>query len=172
MEVTLQDDGGTARGGADTTTAEFTIFLDPVPAARDMGIKHPWKADCIPVTLAGMDADTDPEAEFVWPSDPWPWLQAEIVDYPTHGFLTDYVSRPADAKGSEDNFWLFMYPTTPMEHYGTADHLRFNWNNTHCYVPLSSTFVGSDTYTYRVFDADGNVSNIALVTIEIFEVKQ
>ncbi len=181
VELTLEDDGGTACGGVDTTTAVFTIFLDPVPAARDLAIKHPWKPACIPVTLAGMDADTDPNAKFVWPNDPWPWPQAAIVTYPRHGFLTDYVASKLRAKEGDgdiddndgaavDDDFAFMFPTTPMQHYGSMDHLRYNWDATVCYVPFSSTFVGSDTFTYRVRDADGNVSNEASVSIEIFEV--
>lgn len=40
---------------------------------------------------------------------------------------------------------------------------------TWCYVPSSSTFVGSDVLTYDVTDPDGNVSNAAAINIEIFE---
>ena len=40
-----------------------------------------------------------------------------------------------------------------------------------CYVPFSSTFVGSDTFTYTVVDVDGNESAPASVSIEIYEVK-
>jgi hypothetical protein len=42
---------------------------------------------------------------------------------------------------------------------------------TWCYVPFSSTFVGSDTFTYQVTDPDGNVSQPGVVSIEVFEIK-
>src|SRR5690606_32575143 len=44
VEVTLQDDGGTAGGGVDTTVKTFDIAISPVPFAFDVPIKHPWKA--------------------------------------------------------------------------------------------------------------------------------
>lgn len=172
VQVTLQDDGGIAHGGADTTVGEFTIFLDPVPAARDINIKHPWKASCIPVTHAAFDADSDPVTNNVWPLQPWWWPQVQIVSYPKQGFLTDYVSRGAGTvpAGDSDNFWLFMSPTTPELHANMYGE-HYNYANTVCYVPMSSTFVGFDSYSYRVIDFDGNVSNTAAVTIEIFEVR-
>jgi hypothetical protein len=40
-----------------------------------------------------------------------------------------------------------------------------------CYVPFSSTFVGSDTFSYTAVDVDGNESAPASATIEIFEVR-
>ncbi|HET8900048.1 MAG TPA: DUF1566 domain-containing protein [Rhodanobacteraceae bacterium] len=175
VELTLQDDGGTANGGVDSTTVEFSIFLDPVPVSRDIGIKHPWKAACIPITLGSFDADTDPVSDAVWPRDPWPFLLAGIVTYPQKGYITDYVAAmptpapiPGAAKAGDDDVsysWL-MWPTTPIQHDYWG---RFNYNVTFCYVPFSSTFVGSDTFTYRVMDADGNISNTASVSIEIFE---
>ena len=42
---------------------------------------------------------------------------------------------------------------------------------TMCYVPFSSTFTGSDTFTYTAVDVDGNESAPASATIEIFEVR-
>jgi hypothetical protein len=198
VEVTLKDDGGTARGGVDTTVAGvFTIFLNPAPVARDITIKHPWKAAAIPVTHGAFDADTDPQSSYIWPTYAWWWPQVRIVTWPTKGVLTDYVSRPADADAGAgtqmsvsksaaklsgpvtaelactydgvDQFWLFMFPTTPERH--DYNGLSYNYNNTIVYVPLSSTWTGSDTYTYCVVDPDGNVSNIASVSIEIFEVR-
>lgn len=205
VQVTLQDDGGTAHGGVDTTTAEFTIFLDPAPVARDLSIKHPWKAAGIPVSHGAFDADTDPKSDSPpWPDVPWWWPQVRIVTWPSKGFLTDSVSRAAGAGAGagaeasagadrrvsvrtststvlgptegecvadgEDMFWLFMMPTTPILH-ANYQGLHFNYDNTILYVPFSSTFVGSDTYTYCVIDPDGNVSNVASVSIEIFEVR-
>jgi hypothetical protein len=200
VQVTLQDDGGTAEGGVDTTVAgEFTIFLDPAPVARDVTIKHPWKAAAIPVTHGAFDADTDPNPDpnVVWPTNAWWWPQVRIITWPTKGVLTDYVSRPADADAGAgtqvsvstskaklpgpvtaelvctydgvDQFWMFMYPTTPERH--VYNGLSYNYNNTIVYVPFSTTFVGSDAYSYCVVDPDGNVSNIASVSIEIFEVR-
>ncbi|WP_369643951.1 hypothetical protein [Acidovorax sp. A79] len=40
-----------------------------------------------------------------------------------------------------------------------------------CYVPISSTSTGFDTFTYTAIDVDDNESAPVSVTIEVFEVK-
>jgi len=214
LRVTLQDDGGTAGGGQDSVSGDFTIFLDPVPSVLEVNIKHPWKPACVPFTMGAMDPDTD----WVIPDDwyhgaPWwPYPTFKFLTYPSNGFITDYVSfrtpdgdeaiRFASARGSFD----YVLPKTGMVKVGTQAasaqaavkavvqdplpgieevmeprpaHITwlngqtsgpsFNFAMTWCYVPFSSTFVGSDTFTYQVTDPDGNVSAPGVVSIEIFQ---
>ena len=127
LRVTLQDDGGTAHGGQDTASADFTIFLVPAPLALDINIKHPWKPACIPFTTAAMDVDTDWDVGgAVWTDGmQWPYPTYEIINHPTRGFLTDYVSRRtpdgdevirfASARGSFD----YVLPKTGYVKAGT-----------------------------------------------------
>jgi len=212
LRVTLQDDGGTAHGGQDSASGDFTIFLDPVPSVISPNIKHPWKPACIPFTMGAMDPDTD----WVIPDDwyhgaPWwPYPTFKFLTHPSQGFITDYVSfrtpsgdeaiRFASARGSFD----YVLPPTGMVKVGAQAasvqtavqdplpgiqevmeprpaHITwlneqtpgasFNFAMTWCYVPFSSTFVGSDTFTYQVTDPDGNVSQPGVVSIEVFEIK-
>ncbi len=231
VEVTLQDDGGTAGGGVDTTVKSFDIAISPVPFAFDVPIKHPWKAACIPVTMHAQDIDTDPTVEVTYPLRYAPLFR--IKTYPAKGFLTDYVARRtpdgdeairfASARGSFD----YVLPKTGMVKVGTQaaarvvpsaaraavlsatstattpstsgisvplgdtvdsvpDHVGITgsrapvpgpvspWGffaDTICYVPMSSTFVGSDAFIYTAEDVDGNESEPASVNIEIYEVK-
>ena len=160
VRVTLQDDGGTADGGQDSTSADFTIFLDPVPVARRHGIKHPWKSECIPLGLAGFDADTDPEPgpDYVPVISPFPFPRIEITAQPSKGFLT---------YGADAYYGGGMSATPPERHQ--YDGLPFNYVVTLCYTPFSSTFLGSDTFTYRVVDPDGNASAPASMDLEFFE---
>jgi hypothetical protein len=212
LRVTLQDDGGTAHGGQDSASGDFTIFLDPVPSVLSPNIKHPWKPACIPFTMGAMDPDTDwiiPDSWYhgaPW----WPYPTFKFLTHPSQGFITDYVSfltpsgdeaiRFASARGSFD----YVLPKTGMVKVGTQAasvqavvqdplpgiqevmeprpaHITwlneqtpgasFNFAMTWCYVPFSSTFVGSDTFTYQVTDPDGNVSQPGVVSIEVFEIK-
>jgi len=83
---------------------------------------------------------------------------------------------PSAAKSSTSSFpndGIFMTPRPPRIGWTGpwSKNIGFNFSMTHCYVPFSSTFVGSDTFTYQVTDPDGNVSGIASVSIEIFEIK-
>jgi len=176
VEVTLQDDGGTAGGGVDTTVKTFDIEVSPVPLAFRVPIKHPWKAACIPVTLHAQDIDTDPKTSVVYPLRYEPLFQ--IKEYPRHGFLTDYVvsSRALQTKsisvplgdtvdsvshvGITGNRAPVPGPVSPWGFYAA----------TVCYVPFSSTFIGSDSFTYTAIDVDGNESAPASVDIDIFEV--
>ena len=179
VEVTLQDDGGTAGGGADTTVKSFEIEVSPKPLAFDVSIKHPWKPACIPVTMHAQDIDTDPEARVVYPLRYFPLFQ--IKTHPTRGFLTDTVSyrarppRLMKASISQplgDTVDSVPHAGTTGHRGGVADTVS-PWGffaATVCYVPFSSTYLGSDSFTYTVIDVDGNESEPASVDIEIFEV--
>ena len=127
VEVTLQDDGGTEGGGADTTVKSFEIEVSPKPLAFEVNIKHPWKPACIPFTMGAMDPDTD----WIIPDDwyhgaPWwPYPTFKFLTHPSQGFITDYVSfltpsgdeaiRFASARGSFD----YVLPKTGMVKVGT-----------------------------------------------------
>ncbi len=170
VRVTLQDDGGTAHGGQDSTSAEFTIFLDPAPFVPDTNIYHPWKASCIPVSFIALDVDTDPVISDSWQhGDRWPYPTFEIIGQPQKGYMFVYGSSSADAgttaDDSQPNLLAVMNPSDPDR----PSLWRFNWIMIWCYVPFSSTFVGVDVITYRVTDPDGNVSNLGNTVIEIFE---
>lgn len=172
VRVTVQDDGGTAGGGQDSTSADFTIFLDPVPAAREVNIKHPWKSNCVPITLAAFDADTDPELppDFVTLVSPYPWPKVEILTQPTRGFLADYVAGGSGgASGDSEEAAYYangMSPTTPEKH--DYEGFSYNYNYTVCWIPFSSTWTGSESFTYRVIDPDGNASAPALMHLSVF----
>ena len=208
VRVTLRDDGGTADGGQDTTSKEFTIFLDPVPVAYDVFIKTPWKSS-IPVTFLTMDADSDGGGGYPFGVSPWPWPTMRVLTMPKSGFLTDVVaSRAPDG----DERWMVRFAsqgraieyapsrsategmvktstqaaaasraTVTAQSVSTWDVTA---NGTHApdrgtppynfvasvfYVPFSTTFTGSDSFTYDVIDPDGNVSNTVSVSIEISE---
>ncbi|WP_209422982.1 hypothetical protein [Melaminivora jejuensis] len=126
VRVTLHDDGGTANGGQDTASAEFTIFLDPAPVALDQPIKHPWKAACIPISFMAMDIDTDPVIADTWhQGDPWPYPTFRILTYPSKGFITDYVSyhtpdgHQAIRFASKDLSFDYLLPQSGMVKVGT-----------------------------------------------------
>ena len=128
VRVTLRDDGGTANGGQDTTSAEFTIFLDPKPVALNESYKHPWKPACIPVSFLAMDIDTDSVIADTWQhGDPWPYPTFRILTYPSKGFITVYVSRrtpdgdeqPAIRFASKDLSFDYLLPQSGMVKVGT-----------------------------------------------------
>ena len=210
VRVTLRDDGGTANGGQDTASAEFTIFLDPKPVALDQQVRNPWKASCIPISFMALDIDTDPVIADTWQQgDPWPYPTFRILTQPTQGFIVVYVSRrspdgderpairfaskdlsfdyllpqsgmvkvgtqaasPIVVKNSQPDLAAVMNPSPPRAGWDRPGSLRrtYNWVMTWCYVPFSSTFVGSDTLTFDVTDPDGNVSNAGAINIEIYE---
>jgi len=207
LRVTLQDDGGTANGGHDSTSADFTIFLDPTPVARNLNIAAPWKQIYLPVALVALDADSYDGRGFVWLEDPFPWPVFCVRTAPSHGFLTDHVaSRDPDKDGpgviryaSKSLRFDYRLPQTGMVKAGTraaagqvtvqpkdqtfvmtipaqgvyplgAPGYDHNFVATFCWVPYSSTWVGSDTFTYDVIDPDGYVSGTVSVGIEIFEI--
>ena len=170
VRVTLQDDGGTAGSGQDSSSADFSIFLDPRPAALNFLYFHPWKAECVPLTLLGFDADSDPKlrSDYVPEVSPYPWPKVEILTYPERGALMTYVGDQGSAGGSDAVYYENgMFPTTPELHYYNG--FPANYHYTVCWVPFSSTWVGVDTFSYRVIDPDGNVSAPASMDLEIFE---
>lgn len=185
VEVTLQDDGGTAGGGADTTVKSFEIAVQHVPTADEVNIKHPWKAACIPVTLSAHDIDTDPKTDVLFPLRYWPLFQIKV--HPEEGYLTDYVgssqslAAQGPSAGTRKSISVPLGDTVDsVQHMGVTGRLApvpgpvSPWGffgTTVCYVPISSTFTGFDTFTYTAIDVDGNESAPASVTIEIFEVK-
>jgi len=173
VEVTLQDDGGTAGGGQDRVTRSFEIFISPVPNVNEINIKHAWKAACIPVTMLARDIDTDPTVGVISPGRYAPIFK--IKTYPNEGFLTGYVSSSPATKSIS----VPLGDTVPGDVLGTtgsspgatgnSNSGKGFWASTVCYVPVSSTYVGFDTFTYTAIDVDGNESAPASVTIEIFE---
>jgi len=154
VEITLQDNGGTAAGGVDKVVKTFTIFLDPKPVATDTTVRHPWKSPCVPITLGGWDADSDPGEEWTYP--PWKWPRVIITTAPTRGFLTQYISRPnaaapsSRAQAADEGLGL----TTTIASGGI-----WAWYGSLCYIPFTSTFTGTDSFTYALVDNDGNVSD-------------
>lgn len=157
VELTLKDDGGTRFGGSDTTVREFTIFLDPHPLAGDLSHKNTWKAPCVPVVLAGWDADSSPR----WLPDQLPRFY--ITRAPSFGYLSAFAAkgepqRKADEHGDPIG-------STPYMPRGTAGYIKAL-----CYIPFRSTFTGFDTFTYKIVDRDGNVSRRdGVISIEIEE---
>lgn len=154
VEITLQDDGGTANGGVDTVTKTFTIFLDPRPLATNVSVKNDVRSPCVPITLGGFDIDTDPHDYSAWPS-------AILVSLPRWGFLTQFAAAaptPLSGAGRPDAFastatTLLSALVPAQPYYGT-----FAYSGALCYIPFVSTYTGSDTFTYALVDKDGNVS--------------
>ena len=185
VEVTLQDDGGTAGGGVDTTVKSFEIAVQHVPTADEVNIKHPWKAACIPVTLSAHDIDTDPKINALYPLRYAPLFK--IKEHPTEGYLVDYVGVSKSLAAPSPNARISKSISVPLgdtvdsvEHRGASGSRApvpgpvSPWGffaTTICYVPISSTYTGPDTFTYTAVDVDGNESAPASVAIEIFEVK-
>lgn len=174
VEVTLQDDGGTAGGGVDTTVKRFEIFISPKPVAFDLTLKHPWKAECIPILLNAQDIDTDTQVQTTYPKQYWPYFT--IKEPPIQGYLTAYTPGrslaakhisvplgndvPDDAVGVTGRAPATTEDISPWGGFFTSAV---------CYVPISSTDTGPDTFTYTAVDVDGNESAPASVAIEIFE---
>ena len=175
VEVTLQDDGGTADGGVDTTVKSFEIFVSPVPMAYTHGVKHPWKAHCIPLSMVAQDIDTDTQVQAAYPKQYWPYFK--IKEYPQEGYLANYVagrslvtksiSVPLGNDIPANDAWGVTGLNPPVT--GDTSPWGGFFVSTVCYVPSSSTFTGSDSFTYTAVDVDGNESASQMVTIEIFE---
>ena len=81
------------------------------------------------------------------------------------------AASPIVVKNSQPDLAAVMNPSPPRAGWDRPGSLRttYNWVMTWCYVPFSSTFVGSDTFTFDVTDPDGNVSNAGAINIEIYE---
>ena len=175
VEVTLQDDGGTADGGVDTTVKSFEIFVSPVPVAADLNYKHPWHAACVPISMVAQDIDTDTQVQATYPKQYWPYFK--IKEYPQEGYLANYVagqslvaksiSVPLGNDIPADDAWGVTGLNPPVT--GDTSPWGGFFVSTVCWVPISSTFTGVDTFTYTAVDVDGNESAPAMVTIEIFE---
>ena len=175
VEVTLQDDGGTADGGADTTVKSFEIFVSPVPVAADLNYKHPWHAACVPIGMVAQDIDTDTQVQAAYPKQYWPYFK--IKEYPQEGYLANYVagrslvtksiSVPLGNDIPANDAWGVTGLNPPVT--GDTSPWGGFFVSTVCYVPSSSTFTGFDSFTYTAVDVDGNESASQMVTIEIFE---
>ncbi len=182
VEIELKDDGGTANGGADTTTHTFTIFMDPAPLAVDFSVRNLWKSPCVPITIGGWDADSDPQAEWVYP----PWLLPRIFIHtaPARGFVTPYSSSSALAEDASQTARTAAEPSPARaaqqaqnyefgtELIGTSPALPLTAHESYyasfCYIPFTSTFTGTDSFTFVLVDQDGNVSEPARVNIDIY----
>ena len=175
VEVTLQDDGGTAGGGVDTTVKSFEIFVSPVPVAADLNYKHPWHAACVPIGMVSQDIDSDTQVQAAYPKQYWPYFK--IKEYPQEGYLANYVagrslvtksiSVPLGNDIPANDAWGVTGLNPPVT--GDTSPWGGFFVSTVCYVPSSSTFTGSDSFTYTAVDVDGNESASQMVTIEIFE---
>lgn len=161
VQVSLQDDGGTANGGVDSVTRTFEIWLDPTPRALDINIDY--TASChyagstneilLPVTLLAWDADTDPVqvSPYIFENAHWPTYR--IKTQPSKGFI-----KEANLGGVMSSRLPFsVLDGTPMG----------NYNDTLLYTTFSTTFDGVDSFTYTVVDKDGNESNEAQVVMYI-----
>ena len=174
VEVELKDDGGTANGGTDTTRSTFTIFLDPVPTAVALNTRSPWRSPCVPILLAGWDADTnfDLPAGYEPGRSPNPWLTARVVGLPQQGYLTRFVQdqrlldtpSPPAAQADANVLQELVPARTPLHKLW-----GFNFYGAICYVPFQATYTGFDSFSFEVVDADGNVSSPTTLEIEIFE---
>ena len=175
VEVTLQDDGGTAGGGVDTTVKSFEIFVSPVPVAADLNYKHPWHAACVPIGMVSQDIDSDTQVQAAYPKQYWPYFK--IKEYPQEGYLANYVagrslvtksiSVPLGNDIPANDAWGVTGLNPPVT--GDTSPWGGFFVSTVCYVPSSSTFTGFDSFTYTAVDVDGNESASQMVTIEIFE---
>ncbi|MCW5892062.1 MAG: DUF1566 domain-containing protein [bacterium] len=155
------------RGG----NAPVKTFVDQAPEAMDVDTKHPWKQECIPITLFGRDDDSS-------------MLFVELLTPPQNGFLVSDivpgVSLPLPGNGQipaampdgghPDVFWG-PYDHAQRSIYGTyiEPSGEMLWAHTVCYVTFSWTFLGTDSFTYRVRDNEGTASNVAIGTLTVFE---
>jgi hypothetical protein len=152
------------------------IYANQPPVASDLDVKHPWRQDCMSVSMVAADVDSAT-------------LYARIKAYPQHGFLTPFADAQI-AAAQPDDFGSWGPPDGILL---PGDHLRMTpqvdhpslpgvmWVVTRCYVPFSTTFTGSDSFAYDVVDHEGNISSKtqnfdltlderdAIVTISVFE---
>lgn len=122
------------------------VLAPGTPHAKSIDVKSPWKQDCLPVTLIGYDTD----AGCV--------IGAQLLTLPQNGFLTHFISAfPSDC-------------IEPVGDFHLAGQGHHRYAQTLCYVTFSPTFTGTDAFTYRVVDRQGNVSATATATITVFQV--
>lgn len=148
VQVELKDNGGTANGGVDTSTAVFEIFLDPMIKALDISKHDTWRSLCVPLAFRAWDADSKNVFE---PGEPIVLPRLQFTSLPSNGYLMtgEDLLKPQDSH--------------------EAMVAGSNFVSMYCYVPFSETFTGLDSLTYTVTDPDGNVSAPATVNIEIRE---
>lgn len=141
------------------------IHVNQPPIAMPSDTKHPWKQECIPIALWGGDADST-------------MLWARMTSFPQNGFVAQFVADPI-YPALPDDFWAWA----PPDHQGTGlyEMLSFLEDDPEapeapnaratilCYVTFSTTFTGTDSFTYELIDNEGAVSNTAIATITVFE---
>lgn len=116
------------------------------PYAVTTDVQNPWKQECIPITLTGIDVDGSCA------------IGAEIVSFPQNGFLATFVGDQA-VDDCRD----------PVGEYMMAGQGHHRYTTTLCYVTFGTAFTGTDSFQFRVVDRQGNVSDPAIVTITVFE---
>ena len=146
-----------------------------MPVAADLNYKHPWHAACVPIGMVAQDIDTDTQVQAAYPKQYWPYFK--IKEYPQEGYLANYVagrslvtksiSVPLGNDIPANDAWGVTGLNPPVT--GDTSPWGGFFVSTVCYVPSSSTFTGSDSFTYTAVDVDGNESASQMVTIEIFE---
>lgn len=148
------------------------------PVALSLDVKHPWRFANVPVDLVGYEPDSE---EF---------LTFRIVTNPEHGFLTlvneVFVGEPGasalpappiPADAPRDCFPRCSATSLTCDWNTRCPDCNGRWcpegfyaNDTITYIPFSTTFTGTDSFTYAAVDLYGAEGPPALVTITIFEV--
>jgi hypothetical protein len=132
------------------------------PVAYDLNFTGPaYFNSCQPLQLAG----DDPDSALIF---------VELVTFPTNGFLAEYSTgqndppgqTPISARVPDTGPWWVPYDYQQQLMGGGGANPR---SSTYCWVSFSSTFTGTDSFTFLVRDIDGNTSNVALVTLTIFD---
>jgi hypothetical protein len=138
--------------------APAKVVVNRSPEAFDVDVKFPWKRDtCVTVGLLGVDSDS-----------PYTW--AELVTQPAYGFITEFTSAQIPYVPDTGSAWgPYDYWVPAMSNLAAQlpDGRWVNEGNL-CYVPFSTTFTGTDSFTFVVRDDEGNTSNVARATILIF----
>ncbi len=141
--ATLAGESDAADGGLATATATFSITVNTPPQGQGISVRHPWKpSSCVFIPISVVDPDLND------------WEALAILSPPQNGFLTDlegttYTNHP----------FVPEYDKCPGYYYTTV-----------CYLPFSTTFVGSDSFAYAAVDDHGGVGTPGFATIEFFEV--
>lgn len=152
LRAVLRDDGGTAGGGMDTATADFTITLNRREPPADRAIRNPWRSSCVPVQVwvDGTRANKD---------DLNAWFSIDSL--PSNGYLREFVLSKRDSGPTEDAeaSWTARLIGSDITQYARV----------YCYIPFSPTFTGYDFFTYSYDDSHGGDPLTGVVSIEIFE---
>lgn len=153
------------RGG--NAPATTIANLPPVAGNTDVKIPISMVGGCLPISFFGKDPDSTV-------------VYLEIVTFPEHGFFDLYEFPGAPVPETTANGQIgASLPDVGVFNWGPYDYKVSTdvagggitgWNaKTYCYVPFSDTFTGVDSFTYRVRDNEGSASEIALVTLTIFD---